>query len=793
VHQDFAGPSPAFRKGMRNLSRKKLERFPRANAVWGNVATDFFFLVILIVSAWTQGCGGGGSTSIVLPPPPGIVVTIKPSNNSVILGNSINFGATVTNTTNTAVTWSINGIAGGNATVGTISSAGVFTAPADLPSAATVNVTATSQADSTKSATVTATITSDVNLSIAPNTAGVALGATQSFQSSIASNGHPDSTVHWSIAGAACPLNCGTVTSSGIYTAPSILPTPAIVTVTAVSAADPSKQASASINVASDFTLQLAAPSSVAAGGSGSLVATLIPVAGSNPSQVLNWSISGSGCSGSSCGTLVVVTTQSEGGNVIASSATYTAPTSTPNLQSVTITVTPQADPSKAAQATIAIQVGAGVSLSPLTATLAANHRATLTAQINGVANTAATWSVNGVAGGNTTLGQICVVGSNPCQTVSGSNILQVDYLAPGAIPSPNPVSVQVTSVANPAKSASAQITILNHVLVSVLPGSVTMSPLSVQAFAASVLGSANQNVVWQVQGSGCSGGLCGSVDPNGVFTAPLTAPSPDAIQIVAVSSDDTTQSGQGIVTIATGANILTLHPASVYAGGADGFTLQVDGSGFAASTPGPGSTLLIGGTPRITTCATVLECTAPVTAVDVAIAGSVTVQIQNSNGTKSNAVSLVVVPPNASDQVISLTSVAPASQGNNIVVVEPTTAGVSTVSDNVDLNIAALGAFSVANNSCVLAGNPVPIQRPSAGTATADVCLFSLSGLDTSMTYTISGPGDVAVIAKQPAGLGIIHLTLQIPASAVPGSRTIFIQNTNLDKTAASGALEVD
>jgi hypothetical protein len=49
-----------------------------------------------------------------------------------------------------------------------------------------------------------------------------------------------------------------------------------------------------------------------------------------------------------------------------------------------------------------------------------------------------------------------------------------------------------------------------------------------------------------------------------------------------------------------------------------------------------------------------------------------------------------------------------------------------------------------------------------------------------------------VAVIAKQPAGLGIIHLTLQIPATAEPGARSLFIQNANLDLTAATGALEV-
>jgi hypothetical protein len=47
-------------------------------------------------------------------------------------------------------------------------------------------------------------------------------------------------------------------------------------------------------------------------------------------------------------------------------------------------------------------------------------------------------------------------------------------------------------------------------------------------------------------------------------------------------------------------------------------------------------------------------------------------------------------------------------------------------------------------------------------------------------------------VTAKQPAGLGIIHLTFQLPASALPGSRTLFIQNTNLDKTAATGALVI-
>jgi len=456
--------------------------------------------------------------------------------------------------------------------------------------------------------------------------------------------------------------------------------------------------------------------------------------------------------------------------------------------------VTPQADPSKNAQATLAIQAAANVSVSPATVTLAANHRATLNAQVNGTSNTGVVWSVNGIAGGNATFGQICAVGSNPCQTVTSTTAPQVDYVAPGAIPSPNPVSATAASAADPTRSASAQVTVINHVLVSVLPGSVTLAPLGVQGFTASVLGTSNQNVVWQVQGAACSTvGICGSIDSSGTYTAPNSAPAPDAIQVVAISSDDTTQSGIANVTISTSANILALHPSSVYAGAAQGFTLRVDGSGFAASSPGPGSSMLIGGTVRVTTCASVLECTAPVTAADVAVAGSLSIQIQNPSGTKSNVVALIVAAPNVSEGVIALSSTTPAASGKDIVVVDPTTAGISVPGNDLDLNVAALGLFVTSSNTCTLGGSAIPLPRPASGTATADICIFSQSGFDTSMTYTVSGPGDVAVISKQPAGLGIIHLTLQVPANAAPGARTLFIQSTNLDKTAASGVLEVN
>jgi thiol:disulfide interchange protein DsbA len=57
------------------------------------------------------------------------------------------------------VTWQVNGITGGNATVGTISSSGVYQAPTSVPSPAVVTVSAISVANSTRSGSAQVTVT----------------------------------------------------------------------------------------------------------------------------------------------------------------------------------------------------------------------------------------------------------------------------------------------------------------------------------------------------------------------------------------------------------------------------------------------------------------------------------------------------------------------------------------------------------------------------------------------------------------------------------------------------------
>jgi len=437
------------------------------------------YSLLAAVAMCNSGCAN--VASIPSPPvgPQAISVTVTPSSGSVMLGNQLPFTAAVKNGSDSAVTWSVNGVAGGGAQTGTITTGGVYTAPVDLPIPANLTVTATSHADVSKSGTAVVTVQSDVSISL-PSGGGtgampVELGATHAFLAVVSSGVHPDKSVLWSVSGPACPLLCGSVDASGNYTAPQILPTSPNVTLTARSVADSSRQVSATITITSNFLLQLNVPSSVPVSSTATFIAALQPVPGSNPSTVLSWRLSGSGCDGVLCGTLSVVTERSAGGNATAASASYTAPIASPAPDSIVVTVTPLADPSKAVQQQFSIQgvsAGISVSVSPGTATLAINHHLTLTAQVSGTANASVTWNVNGVAGGSVGLGQICVVASNPCQVLTGGTGLQVDYVAPAAVPTPDPVTVQTVSVADVSKSGASQVTIINHVLVTVLPGS---------------------------------------------------------------------------------------------------------------------------------------------------------------------------------------------------------------------------------------------------------------------------------------------------------------------------------
>jgi len=113
--------------------------------------------VCVILVAFAAGCSSSGKSSTIEPPPPPPAVTISISPLTAAVGVDGNTKLQVTLTNDTSVTWTVNGVANGNDTVGTISTvdleATYLAPPGNTGLVATV--TATSAADTTKSASAT--------------------------------------------------------------------------------------------------------------------------------------------------------------------------------------------------------------------------------------------------------------------------------------------------------------------------------------------------------------------------------------------------------------------------------------------------------------------------------------------------------------------------------------------------------------------------------------------------------------------------------------------------------------
>ncbi|HVB39453.1 MAG TPA: hypothetical protein VNE83_01035, partial [Terriglobales bacterium] len=407
-------------------------------------------------AATLAGCGAS------LPVDP--IVQVAPATVQLQAGGATQqFTASVINASNTTVVWKVDGTLGGNSALGTISQTGLYAPPQSVPSQP-VEVEAVSVANAKMQGVAAVTLTAGVALTITPKTATVAAGGTQQFTATVANAA--DTAVTWSVNTAAGGnATVGTISPTGLYTAPASFPGLSQVTITAVSVADAAQTATATVTLKQAVKVSVTPLAvNVNVGSAQAFTATV-----TGASDSVTWSVN-----------------QVPGGNAtvgtIDGNGVFTAPAQIPSPALEAITATSTADLTQSATAAVTIVGPLTVTVAPSTATLKANATQQFTATVVNALDPSVTWSVNATAGGSASAG-----------TISSSGL----YTAPAAVPGPTQVSVTATSNQDPTRTGQATVTLQPPVAVQVTPATVTVNLGATQAFAAAVTGAANTTVHW--------------------------------------------------------------------------------------------------------------------------------------------------------------------------------------------------------------------------------------------------------------------------------------------------------
>ena len=140
----------------------------------GSVLLAIPLFVGIMLSAGCSGVTGMGGSSTSKAPSGAIALT--PATPAARLGASVQFAAKVTGPQTTTVTWTVGGVAGGNATLGTIDKNGLYRTPAKLPSPNIVTIEAISVSDSKLSASTMITLQNPVPKISSVSPASLAVG-----------------------------------------------------------------------------------------------------------------------------------------------------------------------------------------------------------------------------------------------------------------------------------------------------------------------------------------------------------------------------------------------------------------------------------------------------------------------------------------------------------------------------------------------------------------------------------------------------------------------------------------
>ncbi len=453
---------------------------------------------------------------------PAVSVSVEPASATLAPGKTLQLTAKVEGSSNTAVKWTVQEGASG----GEVSAAGLYTAPA---TPGTFHVIATAEADASKSATVTLTVSAEagVRVTLSPSTATVAAGETKTFTATVTGTAEANANVTWTVQEGAAG---GTVSASGVYTAPSA---PGTFHVVATSVADQTAKATATVTVTPLVGVQVQ-PATATVKVNESFTFTAV-ISGTG-NQSAEWSVE-----------------EGASGGAVTQGGVYTAPATPGTFHVVARSA---ADNTKLAKATVTVVPGVVVDISPKNPTVGTLATRAFTATVTGSSNTAVTWSVVEAGGG----------------TLSAAGL----YTAPAT---PGSYTVKAVSAADATAVATTTVTVEKKITVTINPSTASVEVLDLFKFSATVLGATNPALTWTVD----EGATGGQVDNTGLYRAPSGV---GVFHVTARSVEDPAQSDTATITV-TPQMFVEVNPfnVSLAQGATQQFTATVVGVGNPAVT----------------------------------------------------------------------------------------------------------------------------------------------------------------------------------------------------------------
>jgi uncharacterized protein (DUF1800 family) len=562
------------------------------------------WVLLSIFSFYLSGCAsasfpGNGSQ--------GYSVLVTPANATLPGLTQQQFSAKANDGSRPTLAWYVNGVPGGNATLGSINSSGLYTAPEFPPAPNSISVTATDTIDSSKTGSSFVTLDNPIPVlsSISPTVINVG-----SFTLSLAGlHFAPGATVY--LGGTALTT---TVLSSTQLTAIGTATSAQIGNVN-ITVQNPSPGTNSSAALIAQIkgslvNVQVTPSTGVIRAGTQQVFAAT--VTGATNTSV-TWSVNGIAGGNASIGTIV--------GN-----GNYLAPTNIPSQSNVTVTATSVADTTASGNASISLGNPVPVLTSAVPTEMVVGISFLLTLNGSGFMN-----------GSVVNLGsqQLATTFISPTEltatgTATGTATAAQVGNVPITVTNPNPGSATSAPI-------MAQVVATSDIVVTLTPKTVTIGAGNTTQFQATVTGTTDNQVTWAVNAIPYGNTTVGTVDSNGNYTAPVNIVGLGSVTVTATSVVDTTKSGSAVVTLSNPVPTLTaITPGTL---GLGAFQLTLYGTGFVAT-----STATFGGQPMQVTYVTDTMITAIGTAANTQV-GNVNVIVTNPvpGGGTSNGLAVTV------------------------------------------------------------------------------------------------------------------------------------------------------